>query len=137
MQVSLWALLCFAAPVRAQDLFASSNSATLDELVDAFVGARPLADGGVSLTLPVVAEDGYRVPVSIEATGAEDVLLIAPGNPVLPVLSARFGPMAGSQAISTRMRLAQTQDVVALARMPEGAVHRGLQPVSVVIGGCA
>lgn len=137
MQVSLWALLCLAAPVRAQQMVAVPASATLEDLVAAFAPDGPIEDTGVVLTLPAVAEDGYRVSVSIDAPGAQDVLLVAPGNPVLPVLKATFGPLAGSQTISTRMRLAQTQDVLALARMPDGDVHRGHQPVSVVVGGCA
>lgn len=137
MQVSLTALLCLSAPVRAQQLVAVSASATLEELVAAFAGEGPIENEGVALTLPAVAEDGYRVSVSIDAPGAEEVLLIAPGNPVLPVLNAKFGSLAGAQTISTRMRLGQTQDVLALARMPDGNVRRDQQPVSVVIGGCA
>lgn len=137
MQVSLWALMCLALPVRAQDLVALPNVATLEELIYSFAGDALPEKGGVSIGMEAIAEDGYRVPVTIDAPSAEEVMLIAPGNPVLPVLRARFGPLAGAQTIATRMRLGQSQEVFALARLPGGGVNRGAQAVSVIVGGCA
>lgn len=137
MQVSLWALICLATPVRAQDLIALPNVATLDELIASFAGNARIEDTGVSIDMDDIAEDGYRVPVTVDAPRSQEVLLIAPGNPVLPVLRARFGPLAGAHTISTRMRLGQSQEVLALARFPDGSVSRGTWAVSVVVGGCA
>lgn len=137
MQVSLWALMCLALPVRAQDLVALPNVATLEELIESFAGDAPIKSSEVSIVMDAIAEDGYRVPVAIDAPSADEVMLIAPGNPVLPVLRARFGPLAGSHSIATRMRLGQSQEVLALARLPDGSVNRGTQAVSVIVGGCA
>ncbi|NVO56725.1 thiosulfate oxidation carrier protein SoxY [Rhodobacteraceae bacterium B1Z28] len=137
MQVSIWAMLCLATPVRAQEISAVPVNAKLEEVIAAFTEGDAISNEGVILTVPELAEDGYRVPVEIDAPEAQEILLIAPGNPVLPVLKARFGPLAGSQKIATRMRLAETQDVLALARLPEGSLRSDRQPVSVVVGGCA
>ncbi|WP_372571785.1 thiosulfate oxidation carrier protein SoxY [Ruegeria jejuensis] len=137
MRVSVGALVALTVPARAQQLLVMQQDATLDEVIAAFTQGTPIAEGGVSLSLPDLAEDGYRVPVAFEATGAEEAMLIAPGNPVVPVLKIRFGPLAGSQKLATRMRLAQTQDVLALARMPDGTVAQDTRSVSVVVGGCA
>jgi sulfur-oxidizing protein SoxY len=137
MRVSVGALVALTVPARAQQLLAVQQDATLDEVIAAFTDGTPIVEGGVSLILPDVAEDGYRVPVAIDAPQAEEAMLIAPGNPVLAVLKVRFGPLAGSQKLSTRMRLAQTQDVLVLAREPDGSVGQVARAVSVVVGGCA
>ncbi|MEH6728526.1 MAG: thiosulfate oxidation carrier protein SoxY, partial [Hyphomicrobiales bacterium] len=47
-----------------------------------------------------------------------------------------FGPLAASHSASTRMRLAGTQDVIAIAKMPDGSFIRAANQVKVTIGGC-
>ena len=44
--------------------------------------------------------------------------------------------MSGSAAATTRMRLARTQNVIALARMADGSVYMDKKEVKVTIGGC-
>ncbi|WP_171173093.1 thiosulfate oxidation carrier protein SoxY [Ruegeria sp. HKCCD8929] len=134
MRVGAGALAGFAMPARAQH---AQSEITPEQAIAAFVGDGPVSDGGVTLTLPDLAEDGYRVAVEIDAPGAAEVVLIAPGNPVPQVLAVTFGPMAVVQRVSTRMRLDQTQEVLALARMPDGRVRRATRQVDVVVGGCA
>jgi sulfur-oxidizing protein SoxY len=63
-------------------------------------------------------------------------MILATGNPTPPVATFNFGPAAGSQAASTRIRLAKTQDVVALAKMADGSVVQASSTVKVTIGGC-
>ena len=48
----------------------------------------------------------------------------------------KFGPLAGAREASTRIRLAQTQDVIAIAKLEDGTFHRASQEVKVTIGGC-
>lgn len=137
MQVSLGALLALSAPVRAQTLLFLPETAPLEDVISAFAGDQVPATGGVTLTLPEAADDGFHVRVKIEAPNAGELLLIAPLNPVLPVLKARFGPLAGSHSVTTRMRLADTQEVLALARFPDGTVRQDSRAISVLVGGCA
>jgi sulfur-oxidizing protein SoxY len=62
--------------------------------------------------------------------------LLAAGNPSPDVATFNFGPAAGKQAASTRIRLAGEQDVIAIARMPDGTFKSTSQNVRVTIGGC-
>jgi len=108
---------------------------TEDE-TNAFADGGAVTDGGVELTAPEIAENGNTVPISVSAPGAVSILILASGNPAPRVIEFGFGPRAGSQSASTRCRLAGTQDVVALAKMADGSVKRGMATVKVTIGGC-
>lgn len=111
-------------------------AATTEELIAAFAGDATPADGGVELTAPEIAENGNVVPVEVSAPGATAILLLATGNPSPAVANVTFGPKAGSQRVSTRIRLAKTQDVMALAKMADGSVMQGMRAVKVTVGGC-
>ena len=63
-------------------------------------------------------------------------MLLAAGNPEPSVCTFTFGPAAGSQKAATRIRLAKTQDVIALAKMPDGSIKQASTTVKVTIGGC-
>lgn len=110
--------------------------AAIDDAMATFAGGAAVAEGGITLTAPEIAENGNAVPIGIVAPGAVAIALFASGNPEPLVVEAAFGPLAGSQALATRIRLAQTQDVVAMARMADGSVVRARAEVKVTIGGC-
>lgn len=130
---ALWAGLGgLASATLANPLFA----ATVDELTATFTGGAAPGAEGITLTAPEIAENGNTVPVSVSAPGAVAVMLLAAGNPEPAVCTFTFGPAAGSQNAATRIRLAKTQDVVALAKMPDGSVVRASATVKVTIGGC-
>jgi sulfur-oxidizing protein SoxY len=82
------------------------------------------------------AENGNTVPIDVSAPGATAILLLAAGNPTPGVATYNFGELAGTQAASTRIRLAGTQDVVAIAKMSDGSFKRASKTVKVTIGGC-
>lgn len=110
---------------------------TLDELIAEFTGGAEVTEGeGITLSAPEIAENGNTVPISVEAEGASEILVLAPGNPVLPVAVFKFGELAGKHAASTRIRLAQTQDVTAVAKLADGTFVRTASNVKVTIGGC-
>lgn len=115
---------------------ARSRAAAIDDLTAAFTGGVTPAPGGITLTAPELAENGNAVAVSIEAPGALAILLLAPDNPQPAVATFTFGPAAGNAYIATRIRLARTQEVVALARMGDGSVRRAAARVEVTVGGC-
>ena len=96
-------------------------------------GAQP-KQGRIDLVLPEIAENGNTVPVSVRvdspmAAGdyVKSVSLFAEGNPLPEVATFRFTP---------RMRLAGTQNVVAVAEMSDGSVYMAKKEVKVTIGGC-
>ncbi|TCS67243.1 thiosulfate oxidation carrier protein SoxY [Primorskyibacter sedentarius] len=111
-------------------------NAAVDDLIAEFTGGAELAEAGVELTAPEIAENGNTVPVEVSAPGATAIMLLAAGNPTPPVATFNFGPLAASQSASTRIRLAGTQDVVAIAKLADGSFARQSKTVKVTIGGC-
>lgn len=107
-----------------------------DEAIAAFTDGAVMADGGVTLTAPEIAENGNTVPIEVAAPGATAIMVLATGNPTPAVATFNFGPLAASQDASTRIRLAGTQDVVAIAKMADGSFTRATSTVKVTIGGC-
>ena len=110
--------------------------AATEDAIQAFTGGAETAEGGIELTAPEIAENGNTVPISVSAPGAEAIIVLAAGNPNPDVATFKFGPLAGAHEASTRIRLAGTQDVIAIARMPDGSFARTAQEVKVTIGGC-
>ncbi len=107
-----------------------------DEAIAAFTGGVAPSADGITLTAPEIAENGNTVPVTVEAPGAVAIMLLASGNPTPGVATFNFGPAAGDHMASTRIRLARTQDVVALAKMADGSIAEARATVKVTIGGC-
>lgn len=107
-----------------------------DEAIAAFTGGADVAEGGVTLNAPEIAENGNTVPIEVSAEGATEILVLAMGNPTPGVATFKFGPLAASQAASTRIRLAKTQDVLAVAKMADGSFAKASSTVKVTIGGC-
>ena len=110
--------------------------AAADDLIAAFTGGAEVTDGGVTLTAPEIAENGNTVPIEVSAEGATAIMVLAAGNPTPGVATFNFGPLAGSQAAKTRIRLAGTQDVIAVAKMADGSFAKAQKNVKVTIGGC-
>lgn len=110
--------------------------AAVEDAIAAFTGGASVGEGGITLDTPEIAENGNTVPVSVSAPGAVSIMLLAAGNPNPDVATFNFGPLAGSQTASTRIRLAGTQDVIAIAKMADGSFVQASNNVKVTIGGC-
>lgn len=113
------------------------------ELIAQFTGGAEPLDGRITLSAPEVAENGNAVAVSFSVDSAmegddmvEAVMLVAEGNPNPDVATFHFTAMSGLAAASTRMRLAQTQTITAVARMADGSFHSASRQVEVTVGGC-
>ena len=122
---------------------ALANAENLRVLVQKLFGDENYEESKVKLNVPEVAENGTVVPVSVEVDSPmtpDDyvwtVYLYAFSNPVPQVGIYRFTPASGRAAISTRIRLATSQEVVAVAEMSNGKVHIAKVPVKIMIGGC-
>lgn len=110
--------------------------AASDDAMAGFTGGASVGEGGITMTAPEIAENGNTVPVSVDAPGAAAIAIFATGNPTPGVATFNFGPLSGSQSASTRIRLAGTQDVVAIAKMADGSFVKASATVKVTIGGC-
>ncbi|HRO14820.1 MAG TPA: thiosulfate oxidation carrier protein SoxY [Paracoccus sp. (in: a-proteobacteria)] len=132
--------LAFAGPVLAQAAAPAAPAAdagkTVEQWIADFTGGAEVAEGGVKLNAPEIAENGNTVPISVSAEGAAEILVLATGNPTPGVAIVKFGPAAGSRQLATRIRLATTQDVVAIAKMEDGSFKQAKSNVKVTIGGC-
>ena len=100
-------------------------------------------EGRISIRAPEIAENGNAVPVTVSVESpmtdkdyVKAVHVFADGNPLPGVVSYRFTPASGKAAASTRMRLAQTQNIIAIAEMSNGDLHSTKSNIKVTIGGC-
>lgn len=128
MVIGAGALVAAALPFQA--------SAAADEAIMAFTGGADAGEGEITLTAPEIAENGNTVPISVDAPGATAIIVLADGNPDPGVATANFGPLAATQAVSMRMRLAGSQNIVAVAKMADGSFVKASSAVKVTIGGC-
>lgn len=123
---------------------ANTRPPTYEEALAKVLGnAKPEDSKTLLLELPEIAENGNTVPftVSLEAAMAgkdmvKAIHLIASGNPLPAVATFRFTPLSGKAAVSSRMRLAKSQDVVVVAEMADGRFLMAKRAVKVTIGGC-
>jgi sulfur-oxidizing protein SoxY len=110
--------------------------ASTPDLISDITGGVKASSGGIDLTAPEIAENGNTVPISVDAPGAVAITVLAAGNPTPGVAKFNFGTGSGSQSCTTRIRLAGTQDVIAVAEMADGSFSAAHQTVKVTIGGC-
>ena len=120
------------ASVAGLPAFASAT----DDMIATLTGGAALGEGAITLDTPEIAENGNTVPVSVSAPGAKSITLYADGNPVPSVATFNFGPLNPTKSASTRIRLAGTQDVVAIAKLADGSFAKASSTVKVTIGGC-
>ncbi len=123
--------------------FAHATSADVDALVAKIANGQTPQSGRIDLSMPQIAENGNVVPLSVSVESpmsdtdyVKSVHLFADGNPSPEVASFHFTPMSGLAKASSRMRMAKTQNVVALAEMSDGSVYMESVLVKVTIGGC-
>ena len=97
-------------------------------------GALPV-EGGVRIEAPEIADNGGAVPVRVSAEGARRIAVFADGNPSPGVAVFNFGRWV-PPAASTRIRLARSQNLVAVAEMADGTFRTASLPIKVTAGGC-
>ena len=107
------------------------------------VGDKPTTDGGITLRVPALAENGGQVPLGIVVespmTAADHVTTIhvfATRNPTPGVASFRLTPMLARAEVQTRIRLAEDQRLIVLAETSTGRVLRTSAELRVGSGGC-
>ena len=135
-----------AALITTTSLFGAAAKAGVPEVEAAMaeiLGGSTAEEGRISLELPEIAENGNTVPLTVEVESpmTEDdyvkaVHLFADGNPVPTVAKMNFTPRSGEAVASTRIRLAKTQKIHAIAEMSDGSFFSAAQDVKVTIGGC-
>lgn len=135
------ALAAFASLLGARLAFADEKAVMAE--IKKLYGDKPMGEGKIKLDVPEIAENGLVVPVNVEvespmteADYVKAVHIYADGNPQPGIVSYSFTPACGKASAATRMRLAQTQNIVCVAEMSNGALHMAKANVKVTIGGC-
>lgn len=105
-------------------------------------GDTPILPGKVVLGLPKLAENGTVVPLTVRVEGlapgqrVASIYVFAEANPLPNVVQFHFGPRAAAAEVGTRIRLADTQKVVAVAALADGSLWSAAVDVVVTVGGC-
>jgi sulfur-oxidizing protein SoxY len=114
------------------------------DLVAALFGKTPIQSEKLRLDMPPRFANGYTVPLALDVESPmtetdypRAVHILAPRNPFLRVVTFHFTPGSGKAGISTRIRLAKPQNVIAVAEISDGTILMSKRWVVVEIDGCA
>jgi sulfur-oxidizing protein SoxY len=122
---------------------AEARLRTFEEMVRPYVQNQDLKKERVTLSLPMLADNGHMVPLSLkidspmtEASHITHVYLISQRNPVPLMAKFVMGPWSGRADLSTRVRLSGNQNVIALARLSDGNFIYDVPEVVVTEAAC-
>lgn len=115
----------------------------LAEAVAQFAGGQPVRPGRVTLDIAPLVDNGNVVPMRVAVTSpmtaqdhVREIAVFNEKNPQREVARYVLGPRAGKAEVATRIRLATSQQLVALARMNDGSVWSDTVEVVVVLAAC-
>lgn len=135
----------FAGSARAQlpPNIGEIRKKALDEAIRKVVGGATVRHGKVKLDLPPLIDNGNTVPLSVEVdspmTAADHVKAIHvfnEKNPQPHVFDARLGPRNGKAVIATRIKLGDSQKIVAIAETSKGEFFSASADVIVTLAAC-
>ena len=142
LRAGLYGLAVQLWPSRAQDM-ASGKLLSLAQMTEPLTQGARLLQQDVKIVAPVLADNGTLVPVTVQVQSpmtAQDhvthLYLLSQRNPVTQMAVFRLGPWNGRAEISTRLRLAGTQQVVALARLSSGEFRYGQMEIIITESAC-
>jgi sulfur-oxidizing protein SoxY len=122
---------------------ASATPASMRAAIKKVVGDAPLNKGKLKIDLPPLIENGNAVPLTLTCDSpmtTEDhvkaMYVFTEKNPQPNVISMALGPRAGRASVSTRIRLADSQKVVAIAEMSDGSFWSEEIEVIVTLAAC-
>ena len=122
---------------------AAATPTRLKSAIDTITGGAPVTPGRVKLDIAPLVESGATVPCTVAvdspmtpADHVKAIHVLNEKNPQPYVISVSLGPRAGRAAFSTRIRLAGTQAVTALAEMSDGTFWSANVNVIVTLGAC-
>lgn len=116
---------------------------SLQEAVSGFTGGTPVQTGKVKLDVPPLVENGNAVGVTVSVESPMDaaghvrrIALFNEKNPQADVAVFSLGPRAGRARIATRIRLATSQTLIAVAELSDGTYWSSSASVIVTLAAC-
>jgi sulfur-oxidizing protein SoxY len=128
-----------AVPVRPLEATPASMAAAIRNVV----GGEPVKTGKVKLDIPPLVENGNTVPMTVSVASpmapedhVKSIHVFNEKNPQPNIGNFYLSPQAGRAQISTRIRLADSQKVVAIARLSDGTFWSASVDVVVTLAAC-
>lgn len=134
---------CMPAAALGQTAAQTSPAADFAQALKKAAGAATPQPGKVAIAAPEIADNGATVAVTFSvdhpmtaASHVRKITVLADGNPNPEVAVFHLTPRSGKAEVATRVRLAKTQNLVALAELNDGALFIAKREIKVTIGGC-
>jgi len=128
--------------LRGAALAQTSGWERIEAIRKAIGDAKPVPSG-LTLELPLVSEDGSSVQLTVRADSpmtddsyVRSIQLFATRNPSPEIAEFEFSPRAGQALLTTRVRLNESQTVVAVARTNKNVVHVASRDIRITTSGC-
>jgi len=125
-------------PVRAV-----SATSSLQDMIDRWAAGRPVQEGRVMLDIAPLVENGNAVPITVRVDSPMsatdrvlEIVVFNQRNPQRDVVRFAFGAASGRAEGATRIRLATSQQLVALARLADGSQWSHRVDVIVTLAAC-
>ena len=122
---------------------AQATPEAMAELVSRITGGRAMTRGKVNLDLPPLVDNGNTVPMTVAVespmTGDDYVRaihVVNEKNPQPTVIACTMGPRAGRARFATRIKLADSQTITAIAEMSDGSFWFNSADVIVTLAAC-
>ena len=122
---------------------AQATPASMTLAIRRVVGEAEVKPGKIKLDLPPLVENGNSVAMGVTVDSpmtAKDhvkaIHVFTEKNPQPNVISVRLGPRAGKAEIQMRVRLADTQSVIAICEMSDGSFWSDTVDVIITLGAC-
>src|SRR5262249_18195795 len=122
---------------------ARATPAAMQDVIGKVVGSARINTGRVKLEVPPLSENGNAVPLAVkvespmtEADHVRAIHIFTEKNPQPEVVSFYLGPRAGHASVATRIRLADTQTVVAISELSDGSFWTARADVVVTLAAC-
>ena len=122
---------------------ARATPAEMQAAIRTVVGSARITPGKVKLDLPPLIENGNAVPLTVtvdspmtEAQHVRAVHVFTEKNPQPNVASFRLGPRAGRAKVATRVRLADSQNVIAICELSDGTYWSDTASIVVTLAAC-
>ncbi len=119
------------------------SSTTLQQVIMRWAGGQPVQVGRVTLDIAPLVENGNAVPIRITVDSpmsasdrVTEIIVFNERNPQRDVVRFAFGPASPRAEVATRIRLATSQQLVALARLADGSQWMHTVDVVVTLAAC-